>query len=93
MKTETLRMVRVSVVSAALLVGLGHSILALTLTSKPAYASSCNCTEEIQDAKAFCESQFGSPTVRWFDCPTSNNSYLVRCEADPNGVTYAFYCD
>jgi hypothetical protein len=34
--------------------GLVYSVLALTLSTKPVYASGCDCSEALQDANELC---------------------------------------
>jgi hypothetical protein len=63
MKAEPVRRGRVWLPSAALLAGLAYSVLALTLSSKPVYASSCDCQETLTDAGYFCESHGWAPVI------------------------------
>jgi|SRR6266403_4102266 len=66
--------------NAALLAGLVYS--ALSFTAGPAYAASCNCTEERQDAQIYCINNFGDQRLYDFICPIGSD-YDFVCYADP----------
>jgi len=67
MKAQVVRKGSISILRTALLAGLGYAVFSLMLTSKPAYAASRNCNEELGEAIQFC-SLHGN-TVRHFTCP------------------------
>lgn len=78
MKTRLLTKGRSWVLSAAVLAGLVYSLLALTVTPKVAYATSCDCAEEHQDALEWCAEE-GMPGLETFQCPTSDDHYIFTC--------------
>jgi hypothetical protein len=83
-------------VTAVFLGGFVYSVLALT--PRPAYASSCNCTEEEDNAEQYCEQHFGSDALASFTCPIPDppgppNSYLFECDLDPYRVPHEASCD
>jgi hypothetical protein len=69
------------VIYVTMLLGLGYSLQ--VVTSKVAYASTCNCTEELQDAEDFCLLEYGDGGVDYFQCP-EDGYYVVYCAADPH---------
>jgi hypothetical protein len=75
MKPEVLTTVRNWTAGCVLVVGLIYSVAAITVNATPAYAASCNCNEEYQEAEVFCSSFGGIAT---FQCPLTA----------PNGTLY-----
>ena len=90
MKTQWVRSGGSYVATAVLLGGILYSILVLTVTPRSAYASSCDCTEELQDAKEFCSTTYGNPNLSGFACP-DGNTVVVRCAANP-GQAWQYPC-
>lgn len=76
MKAQAIRKGRVWALSTALLAGLAYSAISLTLSTKPAYASSCDCSEAGQDAEELCQVHGYGP-LTGFTCPLESQ-----------GVTY-----
>jgi hypothetical protein len=64
----------------ALLSGLAYSVLALTVSVRPTYASSCNCDDEVLAAAEFC-GQYDEALIG-FVCPygTHENEFEVTCQ-------------
>jgi hypothetical protein len=91
MREQQVRKGRMWIVVGVLLAGLAYSVLALTLTPSPVYASSCNCTEEGLEAAQVCSSHNG---IRVFECPKNtgcNNGpcWLVICN---DGLLFGESC-
>ena len=80
MREQQIRKGRVWVLGGIVLAGLVYSVLALTLTATPVYASSCNCSEEFTEAYQFCASHLG---ILSFGCP-------LNCS--PQGPCWAVIC-
>jgi hypothetical protein len=84
MRVKMFRQVRSWAAGVLLLAGLMYSVLALTLTAKPAHAKTvctpAQCTEGGQDAVEFCAS-VNSTVVRYI-CPFDPNQsgWFVECE-------------
>jgi hypothetical protein len=78
MKAQFVRKGRIWVGSAVVLVGLFYSVLALTITVKPAYASTCDCAEEKIDAGIWCLENYNTNATGYY-CPAGAD-YLVQCE-------------
>jgi|HubBroStandDraft_6_1064221.scaffolds.fasta_scaffold430710_2 hypothetical protein len=61
------------IVSVVLLAGLVYSVTALSPSTKPVYASSCDCVEARQDALEICKAidpnNYG---LLLFQCPTGS---------------------
>ncbi len=94
MKKTAVRRVLTIVAYASLVVGLGYSVLALG--AKPVHASTCDCTEEQQDANTFCALNFGSTGLIYFDCPVvidGVDSYSFICSSDPLSQFREAACD
>ena len=70
MKREALT-ARDWLLGSVLLAGFVYSVFALTVNAKPAYAVSCNCTEEFQEAVQECG---GVRNVVTFQCPATCGS-------------------
>jgi hypothetical protein len=66
MKREVLTTARNWIAGSVLLAGLIYSVSAITVSAKPVYASSCNCSEEELEAQSFCSGRGG---VNFFQCP------------------------
>lgn len=77
--------------SAVLLTGISYSCVALS--AKPVYASTCNCTEEQQDADLYCEAHFGTIGLKLFSCPVNSNEYAFICASDPRETVHLVPCD
>jgi len=70
---------RILLLCMALLAGLAYSVLALTLSTKPVYASSCDCIAEEEDAQQVCSLHGG---IRQYDCPVQapqGPAWVVIC--------------
>jgi hypothetical protein len=83
MKTRFAGMARISLVSIVLLAGLVYSVLALTLTAKPVYASSCDCVTAQNLAEATCVGACGFFELQTFQCPNPGDptTYSYSCAA------------
>jgi hypothetical protein len=83
MRSEAVRKGKIWAVSVVLLAGLVYSLLALTLTAEPAYASSCDCHEDFTDASTFCAVQYGDFQLTTFTCPVGpqQNEFTFQCRA------------
>lgn len=90
MKVGTVRRIVNWIASAVIFTGIAYSGLALR--AKPVYASSCTCTEELQDAHVFCFERYGNNFVSDFQCPVGGSAYLFFCSADPS-QEWGFPCD
>jgi hypothetical protein len=91
MKAQLITKGPIWAVSAVLLAGLAYSLLAFN--AKPVYASSCDCSEALEDAIGFCQTQYHSQ-VEFFQCPVViNGQDYVRfvCAGNP-GVFFTFPC-
>jgi len=75
-----------------LLAGLSYSVLALTLTPKSAYATSCNCSSEQQTAQLWCQRHYGNPNLFTFNCPytlNGNPNYIYfTCDQAPRSLGF-----
>ncbi len=84
--------VRMWILCAVLLGGFVYSVVALTLATKPVYASSCNCQEALQDAMEMCAMQHS--TVNNFKCPVGAGqdhfSFMCNGAIGTNTVPCAF---
>jgi len=69
MKRKAFAVARNWLVGTVLFVGFVYSVFALTVNAKPVYASSCNCSEEINEAFVYCQPHGG---IRLFACPVGN---------------------
>lgn len=90
MRAETVHKGRVWALSAALLAGLVYSVFALGVNTKVAYASSCNCSEELAEGQAFCASV--GATIHAWACPYNSSqgpAWLVQCS---NGLEIGELC-
>jgi hypothetical protein len=54
---------------AALLACMAYSVLGLTIATQPAYASTCDCSEEEFEAFQYCQ-PFGG--IATFECPVTS---------------------
>jgi hypothetical protein len=65
----------------AIFAGFLYSAMALHI--QPAYAATCDCTEERQDASDFCANNHLG-LLDTFQCPygTGSDHYLFTCSAD-----------
>jgi hypothetical protein len=92
MKAQILRKIVNLTAGAALLTGIAYSGLALR--AKPVYASSCNCTEELQDAERYCATHYNGQFLVWpFICPSGNGYYTFICYYDPFQNYHDVACD
>jgi hypothetical protein len=82
MKTGAVKKTLMMVIYASISAAFGYSLM--SLTAKPAYAASCNCTAESKAAEAFCEQEYGDPYVEDFVCSIDNEIYTYRCAAYPD---------
>jgi hypothetical protein len=89
MKTQIVRKGRAWIVSAVLLAGLVYSVLALS--THIAYASTCDCNEELFDAQQYCYQYFKSTGVYDFSCQSGHR--IFRCSADPSNTWQIQACD
>lgn len=81
MKSKVVRVARKWLVGSALLAGFAYSVVALAVNTEPAYATSCNCFVEQQEATSECASHGG---VQLFDCPVNlgpviGDAWIVEC--------------
>jgi hypothetical protein len=91
MKKPFLRKVRAWAISAGLFAGIVYSVLALT--SKPVYASSCDCDEAYTDAQEFCTSEFPGQQVYTFDCPLGQPNFIyTQFTCTVTGATHTLPC-
>jgi hypothetical protein len=91
MRHKLLRKARTGLLVAAVLVGLSYSTSVLMPNS--VYATSCNCTEEKQDAEFFCNQHFHTGLLLYFNCPYNGNEYEFICWYDSTGNLYKVACD
>jgi hypothetical protein len=85
MKTQGFRGVCKLVVYATLLVGMAYS--ALGVTSKPVYASSCDCdSDDVEAAFQYCVAH-GGHVLGSFVCPWEDNYFEFWC-VDGGGPYY-----
>jgi len=82
MRLQMFRQTRSWAAGVLLLAGLVYSVLTLTLTAKPAYATVCTstqCTEGHQDAVELCAS-LGATVIRYV-CPSGprQNGWIAEC--------------
>jgi|HubBroStandDraft_2_1064218.scaffolds.fasta_scaffold911543_1 hypothetical protein len=82
MRVQMFRQARTWAAGALLLSGLVYSVLALTLTARPAYAAACTpaqCFEGEQDAGEFCASK-NSRMIEYI-CPfgTNQSGWFAEC--------------
>jgi hypothetical protein len=75
MTTSILKVARRWSVFAALVAGLTYSLLALK--AQPAYASSCDCNEAVQDAFEYCLNQYGVGAGS-YTCPFGPNQDEIK---------------
>jgi hypothetical protein len=89
MKPKVVAMMGKWSIGAAITAGLIYSVVTLMLTTKPAYASSCDCVEAQQDAEELCRIE-GHGNAGLFVCPygPDNNAY-VQCTG---GYVIVFPC-
>jgi hypothetical protein len=78
MSAQGVRRARVWGLGAVLLAGLMYSVLAVTLSTPPVYASSCDCNEAAQDAAELCW-QYGRASVEQFYCPLGGDMFGATC--------------
>jgi len=78
MKRETLAGARKWLLGSVAVAAFVYSVFALTVSPMPAYASSCNCTEEEAEAVTYCAPYGG---VFNFVCPAGNPpAWAVECK-------------
>lgn len=74
-----------------LLAGLVYSVLALNVT--PAYAVSCDCSNDQLEAENYCNLHFRHPDLSYFACaPNGAPDYFFRCFYDPNQALHYGQC-
>jgi hypothetical protein len=78
MKGQNLQRIGNWTATVVLFAGIAYASLAMT--GKPAYASSCNCTEEEQDAEVYCIAH-GLGDEVYFHCPVGSDS-VFNCTGD-----------
>ena len=83
MKLNILKSARRSLLYGIFFIGMAYSMLALS--AKPMYAASCNCSEELAEALAYCSPLGG--ILQWV-CPDGDYA-VAHCR---NGAIFVEYC-
>ncbi len=94
MKTQVSNRITKWIAYMAVLVVLAYSVVAFN--TAPAYASSCNCTNDYALAEAFCYNNYGDDIVSYYSCPEDlggTPGYWFNCLSDPNHWLHTGYCD